>query len=54
MVKKLENVEPAYAQAQVDGIDARLEAIEVEKKELAERRKLFVGHLPKKTTAKKD
>ena len=36
MVKKLENVEPAYAQAQVDGIDARLEAIEAEKKELGD------------------
>lgn len=54
MVKKLTNVEPAYAQVKVDGIDARLEAIEVERKELAEQRKLYAPHVPKKSTAKKD
>lgn len=52
MVKKLENVEPAYASVKVAGIDQRLADIEVEKKELAEQRKLYAPHLPKKSTAK--
>lgn len=49
MAKQLENVEPAYALHKVNEIDARLAAIETEKKALTEKRKLYTPHLPKKT-----
>lgn len=48
MVKKLENIEPAYAQVKTAEIDARLSAIDEEKKQLTEKRKLYAPHLPKK------
>lgn len=51
-MKKLENVEPAYALHKVNEIDARLAALEDEKKTLTERRKLYAPHLPKKTPEK--
>lgn len=53
MVKKLSNVEPAYADVQVAGIDSRLEALEAERVELNERRKLFAPHVTKRASASK-
>lgn len=44
----LNGLEPAYAQKQVDDIDARLAEIKDETKKLQERRKAFVPFLPKK------
>jgi hypothetical protein len=49
-MKKLENVEPAYAQHKVNEIDARLSAIDDEKKALTEKRRLYAPHLPKKSS----
>lgn len=49
MVKKLNDVEPAYAQHKVNAIDTELAQIADRKKELDEQRKLYAPHLPKKT-----
>lgn len=49
MAKQLESMEPAYALHKVTEIDARLKAIDVEKKALTEKRKLYAPHLPKKS-----
>jgi len=46
----LNNVEPAYAVHVVSDIDARLKALDAEKKKLTERRKQFAPFLPKKQT----
>lgn len=48
MTKKLENVDPGYATHKVNEIDARLAALDDEKKALTEKRKLYAPHLPKK------
>ena len=49
-MKKLENVEPAYAVHKVNEIDARIAAIDEEKKALTEKRKMYAPHLPKKSS----
>lgn len=51
MAKKLENVEPAYAQHKVNAIDTELAGLADRKKALDEQRKLYAPHLPKKTAS---
>lgn len=44
-----QNVEPGYALHKVTEIDARLKAIDVEKKTLTEKRRQLTPFLPKKS-----
>lgn len=51
-IKGLTEVDPTYAQLQVDAIDQELKALDERKKRLGERRKEYAAHNPKRTAAK--